>query len=112
MRKPEIVTALSALAQESRLDILQHLVAAGPGGRPAGQIAEVLGIPAATLSFHLKTLRQAQLIDCRRKGRLLVYRVNPAQIDALLDSLHDHCVQLAVAGRNGNGTPALRTSHG
>ena len=72
MDTQDTVNALSALAQESRLEILHYLVEAGEPGRAAGQIADDLGIPPATLSFHLKTLRQAGLIGYRRQGRSLI----------------------------------------
>lgn len=87
----DTVNALSALAQESRLQILRYLVEAGESGRCAGRIADDLGIPAATLSFHLKTLRQVQLIDYQRQGRSLVYRTNRQGIDTLLGSLCESC---------------------
>lgn len=103
------VNALSALAQESRLQILRYLVETGDGGQCAGRIADDLGIPAATLSFHLKTLRQARLIDYQRQGRSLVYHANRQGIDALLDSLCESCrhepqpvpKEQAVAGHRG-----------
>ena len=56
MEKTDVITALTALAQETRLDIFRYLVRIGPDGAPAGQIAVALGLPPATLSFHLKTL--------------------------------------------------------
>ena len=56
MEKTDALTALTALAQETRLDIFRYLVQLGPDGAPAGQIAAALGLPPATLSFHLKTL--------------------------------------------------------
>ncbi len=87
----DIIAALSALAQESRLDILNYLVSAGATGRAAGEIADELGIPAATLSFHLKTLRQAGLIRYQRQGRSLVYSAERGGIDALLADLYTYC---------------------
>ena len=63
MEIKQAVKAMSALAQESRLKIFRHLITCGEEGLPAGQIAESLGIPAATMSFHLKELTNAWLID-------------------------------------------------
>jgi DNA-binding transcriptional ArsR family regulator len=91
MNKEQIVAALSALAQETRLDIFRYLVQTGPEGVPAGHIADHLGLPAATLSFHLKTLKHAGLIDFRRDGRSLIYRANFANMNTLLAYLTENC---------------------
>ena len=63
------VRALAALAQDSRLDVFRLLVQAGPEGLAAGEIANSLGIPASTLSFHVKALQQAGLIESRQASR-------------------------------------------
>lgn len=63
-----VIIALGALAQETRLTIFRLLVQAGPEGKAAGYIAERLGVPLATLSFHLQQLKQARLVNARRKG--------------------------------------------
>ena len=70
MEKENAVGALTALAQETRLDVFRLLVRAGPEGLPAGEVGEALEIPSATLSFHLKELKSAGLILCERVGRL------------------------------------------
>ena len=67
MEMIEAVTALAALAQETRLAVLRLLVQAGPNGLPAGDIAERVGVPPSTLSFHLKELDRAGL--ARSRGR-------------------------------------------
>jgi SAM-dependent methyltransferase len=74
MEKQDALSALAALAQETRLDLFRLLVRAGPEGLPAGAIAEALETPSATLSFHLKELRSAGLIRCEREGRSRIYR--------------------------------------
>lgn len=85
------VTALSALAQETRLAIYRYLLQAGTEGVPAGRIGEHFGIPAATLSFHLRTLKQAGLVHCQREGRVLRYSAHFDQMNALLDFLMENC---------------------
>jgi ArsR family transcriptional regulator len=86
------VTALTALAQESRLRIFRLLVQAGPEGIAAGDIAEELDIPAATLTFHLKELSHAGLIDSEREGRSIRYALRVEGIRDLLNYLlHDCC---------------------
>ncbi len=82
---------LSALAQEHRLAIYRHLVRAGENGMRVGEIGERLELSGATLSFHLKTLKQAGLIECKRQGRLLIYRANYPIMNQLLGYLTENC---------------------
>ncbi|MGH6835736.1 MAG: ArsR/SmtB family transcription factor [Methylocella sp.] len=85
------ITALAALAQETRLDIFRLLVQAGPDGLPAGQIGERLGLPSATLSFHLNHLKHAGLLTFRRESRSLIYTVEYAAMNDLLAYLTKNC---------------------
>jgi ArsR family transcriptional regulator, arsenate/arsenite/antimonite-responsive transcriptional repressor len=85
------VRALSALAQDSRLEVYRLLVQAGPDGMAASEIAERLGIPANTLSFHLKTLSHADLVHARQEGRFIFYSTNYEQMNALLGFLTENC---------------------
>ena len=87
----DAVTSLAALAQQSRLAIYRLLVQAGPAGMAVGGIGENLGIPAATLSFHLKELTRAELITARQDGRFIYYSANFPQMAALLGYLTDNC---------------------
>lgn len=87
----DAVTSLAALAQESRLAIYRLLVQAGPAGMAVGSIGKNLGIPAATLSFHLKELTRAELITARQDGRFIYYSANFPQMAALLGYLTDNC---------------------
>lgn len=91
MEKTAALAALAALAQESRLDIYRLLVQAGPEGLPAGQIAERLGLPSATLAFHLKELKTAGLAACTRNGRSLIYAAEYPTMNALLFYLTENC---------------------
>ena len=85
------VTALAALAQESRLSVFRLLVRAGKEGVAAGVLGEQLDIPPATLSFHLKTLTHAGLISSRTEGRFVIYSANYAAMDELVAYLTEHC---------------------
>ncbi len=85
------VEALAALAQESRLSVFRLLVQAGKEGMAAGVLGEKLGIPAATLSFHLKTLTHAKLVKPRTEGRFVIYSANYAEMDKLIAYLTEHC---------------------
>lgn len=91
MNKESVILTLSALAQETRLDIFRYLVEIGPEGVSAGTIAEQLDMPLPTLSFHLKTLQQAGLLARRRRSRSLIYSANFAAINALLAYLTENC---------------------
>ncbi len=85
------VGALAALAQESRLSVFRLLVQVGKEGIAAGVLGERLGIPPATLSFHLKTLTHAKLIKSRTEGRFVIYSANYAEMDKLIAYLTEHC---------------------
>jgi ArsR family transcriptional regulator, arsenate/arsenite/antimonite-responsive transcriptional repressor len=85
------VKALAALAQHTRLAIFRLLVEAGPPGVPAGGIAARLGIAAPTLSFHLKELLHAGLVEAEPQGRFIVYRADFIAINALVGFLTENC---------------------
>jgi DNA-binding transcriptional ArsR family regulator len=91
MKMDGAVLALEALAQNSRLGIFRLLVSAGKGGMPAGQIAEAMKLPNATLSFHLSQLKNAGLIQCERQSRSLIYSADYAAMTALLSFLTENC---------------------
>jgi DNA-binding transcriptional ArsR family regulator len=91
MEKQVVISALSALAQETRLDIFRLLVEAGREGLPAGAVADALGIPSATLSFHLKELRNAGIVSCRREGRSKIYVPDFDAVRQLIDYLTENC---------------------
>jgi DNA-binding transcriptional ArsR family regulator len=93
MEKPDAIAALAALAQESRLDVFRLLVQAGTEGLPAGQIAERLGMPPNSLSFHLNQLRHAGLVTFRRESRSLIYAAEYAAMNDLLAYLTENCCQ-------------------
>ncbi len=85
------VVALAALAQESRLAIFRILVQAGKEGLAAGVLGDQLGVPPATMSFHLKTLSHAKLVKSRTEGRYVIYSANYAEMDKLIAYLTEHC---------------------
>jgi DNA-binding transcriptional ArsR family regulator len=91
MKQETAVAALSALAQENRLEVFRLLVQAGPDGLAAGEIAERLSIAAPTLSFHLAQLRHAGLVHQRRDGRSLIYATNYDGMNALMSFLTENC---------------------
>lgn len=100
----ETITAvplLAALAQETRLSVFRLLVEQGPGGMPAGQIAERLGISPATLSFHLKELTHAGLTLSRQEGRYVIYSANFKAMDDLLSFLTQNCCAGTPCGGEG-----------
>lgn len=93
MENKPAVAALVALAHESRLQIFRQLVQVGPAGMPAGKIAEALGIPASSLSFHLKELSHAAMVMSRQEGRSVIYSANFETMNALLGFLTENCCQ-------------------
>ena len=93
MQETEVVKALAALAQETRLRIFRLLIVASPGGLTPGHLSEQLGAAPTALSFHLKELSHAGLVDAERDGRHLIYRAAMPQMNALLGFLTAHCCQ-------------------
>lgn len=98
MEKIDALTALAALAQETRLDVYRLLVQAGADGLAPGAIAERLGVAAPTLSFHLNQLRQAGLIAVRRESRSLIYTADYPAMNGLLAFLTENCCAGDPAG--------------
>ena len=96
MDEKAVVIALAALAQPLRLQIFRALVVAGPAGMTPGTMAEGLGVPGATLSFHLKALVHAGLVTQERASRNLIYRAGYARMDAVLGYLSANCCQGAA----------------
>ena len=87
----QAIDALSALAQETRLQVHRLLVEAGPEGLPAGRISEELDLPPATLSFHLAHLTRAGLAQSRSEGRFVIYSADFQNMNALVGYLTENC---------------------
>lgn len=91
MKTTTAITALAALAQESRLAIFRLLVSVGPEGLAASKIAEQLEVPSSSLSFHLKELSHADLIVSRQDGRFIIYSANFSAMNDLIGFLTESC---------------------
>lgn len=91
MDTKNVITALAALAQESRLGVFRLLVRIGPEGLAASKIAEQLMIPPSSLSFHLKELTHAGLVIPRQDGRFIIYAVNFDTMNEVMAFLTDSC---------------------
>jgi ArsR family transcriptional regulator, arsenate/arsenite/antimonite-responsive transcriptional repressor len=91
MEKTDAVSALAALAQDSRLDVYRLLVEAGPDGMPAGEVAAALKLAPNTLTFHFDRLRVAGLVTVRRAGRSMIYAARYDTMNALLAYLTKNC---------------------
>jgi ArsR family transcriptional regulator, arsenate/arsenite/antimonite-responsive transcriptional repressor / arsenate reductase (thioredoxin) len=89
--KSNVITALAALAQETRLDIYRLLVERGPEGMPAGEIGDRLKLPSPTLSFHLNQLKHSGLVSSRRQSRLIIYAGKVRTMNSLLGYLTENC---------------------
>lgn len=114
MESKTALAALSALAQETRLAIFRRLVKAGPKGETAGMIAATLGIPAPTLSFHLKELEHAGLIGQHRESRNVIYAAQFGAMRSLLDFLMQDCCgghpEICLSTENPNEPAACSSS--
>lgn len=95
MKTEDVVVALGALAQESRLAIYRLLVKRGPDGYSPTDLIEKIDIPAPTLSFHLKELQRAGLITSRREARFLYYSANFERMRGLIGFLTEKCCSLS-----------------
>ena len=93
MNEEAAVAALAAIAQGARLRVFRALIGAAPEGMTPGALSATLGVPASTLSFHLKALMHAGLVSQQRDGRSLVYRPDIARMNQLLAYLSAHCCQ-------------------
>jgi DNA-binding transcriptional ArsR family regulator len=91
METQNVINALGALAQETRLAIFRLLVETGPAGMPVGAIAEKLGLANATLSFHLKELTGAGLTVATPNGRSIIYSANFSTVTGLIEYLSENC---------------------
>jgi ArsR family transcriptional regulator, arsenate/arsenite/antimonite-responsive transcriptional repressor len=93
METSDAVTALSALAQENRLDVFRLLVQAGAAGMAAGEVAEKLDLAPNTLTFHFDRLRAAGLVTVRRDGRSMIYAARYETMNDLVAFLTENCCQ-------------------
>lgn len=98
MNHQDVVNALAALAQDSRLSVFRLLVKRGPEGLAVGEIGDDLEIPGPTLSFHLKELAQAGLVTARKESRFVYYAANYQRMNELLGYLTENCCGGASCG--------------
>ena len=98
MNSPQAVAAVAALAHAHRLAIARLLIRAGEEGLPAGAVADALGVPSSSLSFHLAELRRAGLIRQQRQSRRLIYSADARSMKALAGYLLEYC----FAGADGD----------
>lgn len=101
MEEQDTIRALAALAHEIRLRVFRALVVAGPDGMTPGALGEALSVAPTTLSFHLKELTQAGLLQQSRDGRHLIYRADYARMGALMAYLTENCCR---------GTPCVEAA--
>ena len=94
MKDQQAIEALAALARDSRLADYRLLVKRGPEGYAAGEIAERLGLPGPTLSFHFKALAQAGIVVIHKASRFIFYTANFEQVNTLVAYLSENCCSL------------------
>ncbi len=91
MEPNEVIKALGALAQEHRLAVFRLLVQAGPEGMPAGLLADAIGVPPSSMSFHLAQLTNAGLVTQRRQSRSIIYSADFDAMNGLMGYLTENC---------------------
>jgi DNA-binding transcriptional ArsR family regulator len=104
METKNIIAALSALAQDSRLAIFRLLVQAGPAGLAAGKISEFTGVPPSSLTFHMKELTHADMVTSRNEGRNVIYAANFVTMNELIVFLTENCCSGDPCVTGGNPT--------
>jgi DNA-binding transcriptional ArsR family regulator len=93
MESKQALACLAALAHETRLAVFRLLVRQGPAGMAAGEIAANLAVPPPTLSFHLKELERAGLLQAERRHRQIIYATNYAGVRSLIGFMTHDCCQ-------------------
>ncbi|MEI7969783.1 MAG: helix-turn-helix domain-containing protein [Betaproteobacteria bacterium] len=101
MSEDEVLQSLGALAHPVRLQVFRALVVAGPAGLTPAVMQGALGIPATTLSFHLKDLAQSGLATVERASRYLVYRAAYDRMNGVIAYLTAHCCEGAACEVSG-----------
>lgn len=91
MKPGAVIKALGALAQEHRLAVFRLLVQAGPAGMPAGSLAEAIGVPPSSMSFHLAQLTNAGLVTQRRQSRSIIYSADFDTMNGVMGYLTENC---------------------
>jgi len=109
MDTKEVLAALAAIAQESRLAVFRLLVQAGPDGMAASKIAGQLDIAPSSLSFHLKELSHAKLICSRSEGRFIIYSADIPVMNGLISYLTENCCGGVPCGPAGCGANPMST---
>lgn len=107
MKTKQVLSALTALAQETRLALFRLLVQVGPPGMSATKIAEHLDVAPSSLSFHLKELTQAGLIQPRQDGRFVFYSADVTTMNGLINFLTENCCAGVPCGPNATCDPGL-----
>ena len=107
MESQAVIQALAALAHPLRLQVFRALVVSGEAGLTPGVMQEALGVPAATLSFHLKELARSGLVTQERASRHLVYRAAYDQMNAVLGYLTENCCQGQACAVEGAGAACV-----
>lgn len=101
MTEAQVIQALSALAHPIRLQVFRALVVSGPRGLTPGVMQEGLGVPASTLSFHLKELVHSGLVQVQRDSRSLIYRAAYEGMNELMAYLSANCCEGAACAVDG-----------
>ena len=91
MIESQAILSFAALAQETRLAILRHLIKVGDGGMASGDLATAIGVSAASMSFHLGQLENTGLVSSQRNSRRIIYKADYDQLGALLGFLMKDC---------------------
>ena len=93
MEVTDAAERFGALGQATRLGLMRALLAAGPNGLAAGDIADALGVPHSTLTFHFRALEAAGLIASTRQSRNIIYAAQIERLREMISFLVEACCQ-------------------
>ena len=91
MNEKDALPMLSALSQETRLNMVRFLIGKGAEGAPAGEIADHVGAISSRASFHLSALENAGVVSSERQSRQIIYRADLQRMGALVAFILNDC---------------------
>lgn len=91
MNEADTLTAFASLSNATRLRMLRELIAAGPDGLLAGELAAAVAASPSRASFHLANMSNAGLVSSCQSSREITYRADYDAIGAMINFFMNDC---------------------